>query len=420
MKHPVYRLKTSPAQALGEFIIVTPLLMLLLMGAFFVGLAMYSGSQAAISMKEPILKRMTLAGNAGAVTTGSLGAMVSQSSIGTLPAQLGSTVDQVSLKSANDVMAVMVGKKSFNSGIPFLPVFNFSVTQAIDGNLLKANVATPVSTTWKPPGITPVSPVTYGFSAASLPAEQSLGSVSCASSGTFSVATVNSLVSGAYALTAFSAPQSPPAGAPAFSTTYTGPLYVSNAALTAFTGAPHAACDGSATKFQTECTTASTPAYPLTDSTGNAINVQLVPGATTTSAIFTNPTTGVATTVTLGTDATTGATTFTDPTTGLTVPAPVALTDPTTGVPLELKPDATTGQFGIVDPATGTAVAPPVNTTTATDLAVCAQKKLAACKLQYAAMYIGEQVKALSDNAACTTPDNAAGTQFPAGSTYVY
>lgn len=130
-------------QALVEFVMVMPLLLLLLLGSFAVGLGIYQGASASMAIKEPVNKKINLAKNKGVSTTDAENLVKSFKS-GNLDS--GNSVDTVNFVETDKVTSVIVANKRFTPPVPFLPTVDFTVTQGINTSALGSNPTTTTPT----------------------------------------------------------------------------------------------------------------------------------------------------------------------------------------------------------------------------------------------------------------------------------
>jgi Flp pilus assembly protein TadG len=124
-------------QSLVEFVMVMPILLLIMLGAFFIGLAMYQGATASQAMKAPLTNKVQLADTAGN-TQNQVLQLINSTNIGAL--QQGQAVDGLNVVGGpNQLTSVLVGSKTYQAPIPFIPPMTFTVAQAINTNLIQPN-----------------------------------------------------------------------------------------------------------------------------------------------------------------------------------------------------------------------------------------------------------------------------------------
>ncbi len=131
----------SPAPAKGqslvEFVLVTPILLLVLVIAGYVGIGMYQAHMASDAIRQPALKKMEMAGEPGAISNATLLGYVTG---GPLQGNIrsGGAIDNVNVTNTggNDLAAVIVGNKQYTVNFPGIPAFNFTAAQAVQKNLL--------------------------------------------------------------------------------------------------------------------------------------------------------------------------------------------------------------------------------------------------------------------------------------------
>lgn len=143
-----------------EFMIVTPVLVLILLGGFNFGLGAYQAHMASDAAQMPSTHKLTLSNTLTAVTAATLQGYMNDDGLkGSI--RSGAFIDNVTLKTAEPHTRIMIGSKIFKPGAPFLPGFTITVGQAINANLLEAAQSgaevRPYKTPWVP-GETPVAP----------------------------------------------------------------------------------------------------------------------------------------------------------------------------------------------------------------------------------------------------------------------
>jgi Flp pilus assembly protein TadG len=136
--------KTPQGQSLVEFVMVMPMILLLLLGAFAVGQGMYQGASASLAVKAAMNQKATLANQPGQTLT-----QASNLIRGAVHGNLdnGSAVDTVvpDAASTNTLTTVLIANRRFTPPVPFLPPVDFTVTQGVPTRLISANttVTTP-------------------------------------------------------------------------------------------------------------------------------------------------------------------------------------------------------------------------------------------------------------------------------------
>ena len=130
----------ATGQALLEFVFVLPVIILIFLAVFYVGMALYTGANASSSLSASLQNQASYAdaANPTAVATG----LVNGYSIGSYKI-MGSPVDSVSITTTGNTVDVVKATKSVT--VPLFPTFNFTVAQGIKSNLLKTNTS-PTST----------------------------------------------------------------------------------------------------------------------------------------------------------------------------------------------------------------------------------------------------------------------------------
>lgn len=131
------RRQCAHGQSLTEFVLVLPILLLVLVAAGYIGIGMYEAHMASDAIRQPAMKKLEMAGEAGAISNGVLLGYVTG---GNLQGNIdyGAPVDDVSISNTadEDLAAVIVGTKEFSVNLPPLPRFNYTVAQAVQKNLL--------------------------------------------------------------------------------------------------------------------------------------------------------------------------------------------------------------------------------------------------------------------------------------------
>lgn len=136
MKTRTLQSRPLRGQSLVEFVMVMPVLLLILLGAFTVGLGIYQGANASMAVKSPVMQKIELAKNPGD-TTNSARDMIMNYNSGSL--QMGNAIDRSRTVGTGNHTTVIIATKEFQPPVAFLPMVDFTVTQAINTNLLLAN-----------------------------------------------------------------------------------------------------------------------------------------------------------------------------------------------------------------------------------------------------------------------------------------
>lgn len=146
MNSSQYRPTHLKGQSLVEFVMVMPVLLLILLGAFTVGLGIYQGANASMAVKTPVMQKIDLAKDPGD-TTNQAKMLIQNYNSGSL--QMGSAIDRARTVGTSNKTTVIIATKEFQPPVSFLPMVDFTVTQAINSDLLNANQATasPAATT---------------------------------------------------------------------------------------------------------------------------------------------------------------------------------------------------------------------------------------------------------------------------------
>lgn len=128
------RKSSEQGQALMEFTLVLPLVTLLMMAAFMVGAAMYTGANASSALRSSVEDKFLYADSDTAVTD--LTTKINSYDMGTFQLQ-GSNVDVVTITNVAGETPIIVAQKSIK--YPLFPTFSFVVTQSVPGDLLRNN-----------------------------------------------------------------------------------------------------------------------------------------------------------------------------------------------------------------------------------------------------------------------------------------
>lgn len=151
-------------QALIETLVSLPVLIMLLFSTFLVGATFFTAYRAANAVREPIMNKLAIANNAGAVGTGDLLGMMQAINDGSFAFDgAGPSIDGLQLADVNTVTAYLVGNKTFNANSTLFPNFQFFVAQGIDSRLLMANQGATVPLNIRPTGFNPVSIDQLGY-----------------------------------------------------------------------------------------------------------------------------------------------------------------------------------------------------------------------------------------------------------------
>ncbi len=157
-------------QALMEFTLSLPMLLLILTAAYMVGTAMYTGANASTAVRSAMEKKYDYANSEQALNE--LRATINSYDLGTFQIS-GNNVDSLALAFIGNETPVIVAQKSIQ--FPLFPTFNFVVTQGINGDLIRNNTDPfSLETTLPydpavPQSIAGIDPVTYLFDPATVP-----------------------------------------------------------------------------------------------------------------------------------------------------------------------------------------------------------------------------------------------------------
>ncbi len=139
-------------QSLVEFVLVMPLLVLILVGAYSFGVGTYQAHMTSDAVQFAMLKSLDMANEPGAVSGGTLQGYINA---GGLKGNLtkGGLVDGVTLNNSG----VLIASKNFTPAAAFIPGFTIKVGEAINPSLLKPTStggaqSKPLGTPWVPGG----------------------------------------------------------------------------------------------------------------------------------------------------------------------------------------------------------------------------------------------------------------------------
>lgn len=162
-------------QALMEFGLALPIMLLILVGGASMGLGMFNAQMTSDAIRTPALRKYELASKGTAVTAGELQTLINgsalRSSLG-----VGNYVDRVSILNASEYTSVIVGEKNFAGLASFVPGLTIRATQPINRALLQraytgGGTARPVGTPWVPGGTPNIPPWEGGTVAGAAAAE---------------------------------------------------------------------------------------------------------------------------------------------------------------------------------------------------------------------------------------------------------
>lgn len=162
--------RTAKGQALMEFTLSLPILLLILIAAYMVGAAMYTGANASTAVRSALEKKYDYADSETAMNE--LLTTVNGYNLGTFQIT-GSNVDSLALAFTGNETPVIVAQKSVS--LPLFPTFNFVATQGINGDLIQNNTAPFSAETDLPfnPAVpqlsSAINPATYLFDPTTVP-----------------------------------------------------------------------------------------------------------------------------------------------------------------------------------------------------------------------------------------------------------
>ncbi|MEB3285947.1 MAG: hypothetical protein VKJ04_00435 [Vampirovibrionales bacterium] len=128
-----------------ELVLVLIVLLPILMGVGYVGLAMYQGTIASEAIKEPATLKSELASRSGSISAADIMAQAQSGGKGGI-LQNTAALDSVEVSAPiNDDTVLLIGRKK-SITIPLFNIsFDFGVVQPVQKSLLQANVGTPSS-----------------------------------------------------------------------------------------------------------------------------------------------------------------------------------------------------------------------------------------------------------------------------------
>ncbi len=122
-------------QSLVEYVLMFPVMLLVLVGTFGVGMAMYQAHMASDAIRQPALQKLEMAASDYAICDRDLLGYINGSKLGG-NLKMGPYLDSVAIREQNDYGSVLVGRKTITPIAPFLPTFDVKVTQVVNRNLL--------------------------------------------------------------------------------------------------------------------------------------------------------------------------------------------------------------------------------------------------------------------------------------------
>ncbi len=131
--------KKSSGQALIEFVVSLPLLMILLTATFAIGVVMYTGTNASVATRTATENKIQLADTPGAVNA--LARFINQYNSGSFQIN-GANIDNLNVVGGGKVIsAIRAQKNVVPPNVPFInmPNFNFILTDGFHSALLRQN-----------------------------------------------------------------------------------------------------------------------------------------------------------------------------------------------------------------------------------------------------------------------------------------
>lgn len=146
----------SRGQSMVEFVLVMPIFVLVLMAGGSMAIGTYEAHMAADAARQPLLHKLELANNPGAISGGILaGYMNGGGETGTVKS--GSLIDSASIKNIDAYNSLVVGLKTYTPPVSMIPSFTIKIGQVINRNLLQpastgGAETRPYGVAWVPPG----------------------------------------------------------------------------------------------------------------------------------------------------------------------------------------------------------------------------------------------------------------------------
>ena len=124
-------------QSLVEMVLVTPLLLMLVVIAGYLGIGMYHAQMASDAIRQPAMRKWEMANNPKQITEKMvLGYTTNKANPNLTQGNIqGGDLDDIDFVNVNDDISVVVGTKRFSA--MGLPTFNFTVAQAVNRKLLR-------------------------------------------------------------------------------------------------------------------------------------------------------------------------------------------------------------------------------------------------------------------------------------------
>jgi hypothetical protein len=142
-------------QALVEFTMVLPLLILILVGGTSFALGIHHAHMITEAVQMPSLQKLAMGDNPNAASTAELATMINSATLKDSVFK-GNYVDSVSVKGSGDPFtSIIIAKASHASLASFIPGFSIAVGQAINSSLLSTTgngINRPLNTPWVPGG----------------------------------------------------------------------------------------------------------------------------------------------------------------------------------------------------------------------------------------------------------------------------
>jgi hypothetical protein len=142
-------------QSLVEFVLVMPILVLVLIGGYSMGLGTYQAHMASDAVQMPAMQKLKLSNQVTAVDGGTLQGYMNGGGLkGNF--NTGALIDSVKVVNSDAYTSIMVGSKTYTSAASFIPGFTITVGEAMNKNLLEAANSgaevRPYNTAWVPGG----------------------------------------------------------------------------------------------------------------------------------------------------------------------------------------------------------------------------------------------------------------------------
>jgi hypothetical protein len=145
--------KPFRGQSLVEFVLILPIMIIILLGAFCFGLGTYQAHMTSDAIQLPLLRTMEMANLPEAVDEDKLKGYISSGGLnGSLAA--GNLVDSIK---PNPTTGILIAQKNYIPLVSIIPGFTISVGHSVNPSLLKPTASggnvRPMATPWVPGGV---------------------------------------------------------------------------------------------------------------------------------------------------------------------------------------------------------------------------------------------------------------------------